>query len=118
MLSIFVPTPGLRVTVRIAPRSGIVGTYYPNDQRVLIDYEGNLYGASNIKTYADRLRHAAGRHTERYPTVARRFVTTIDVIQIGTFDYGTGEIEIMNPVLLAEWLEVPLVDPAELRYSS
>lgn len=52
----------------IAAGSGIVMLGKPT--ACLIYYEGNLYGARNLKSYHQRVECAAGRAFELYPTVA------------------------------------------------
>lgn len=83
--TLYVPAPEsiLRHTIRAG--SGIVGTVQ-DDGRILIDYEGNLYGAENMKTYEERALHAFDRHVWKgrgYPTAARAFATRDDLIEVG-----------------------------------
>ena len=71
--------------------SGIVGS--PSEDvsgQFRIDFEGNLYGAENLKTYWDRLFHAAGRHVTGYPTVAREYHhagPAFPYVRVGLFNY-------------------------------
>lgn len=102
-LGIYLPNPTLGpegefLAARIIDGSGIVGSnaeawlaarhgeviLAASSTALTIDYEGNRYGASNIKTWADRLVHAAGRHVECYPTVARAVCQPEAVIHVGT----------------------------------
>ena len=53
--------------------SGIVGSP-TRDGLIQVDYEGNLYHAENLRTFWERLFHAAGRHVTGYPTVAREYL--------------------------------------------
>lgn len=127
-LAIYVPNPehpplaGRPITAK----SGIVGTEGPayfmvlgevpddlDDRALQIDFEGNLYGASNIKTWADRVYHAADRHLSRYPTIARATVPIRSMIQVGTIE-GRA-ITVTKPEALARWLGVTTVPPKELR---
>jgi hypothetical protein len=103
-LNVYVPAPGS--DLGIVPGSGIVGTPQ-DDGLVLIDYEGNLYGASNIGTFEDRIHHAAGRHIMRYPTVARLLVSASKLILIVTFIYEE-KCFVENPRMVDEvqaWLD-------------
>jgi hypothetical protein len=50
VLDLYVPTRGSRLNDLIAPGSGIVGRIDPETRQVVIDYEGNLYGAANLTT--------------------------------------------------------------------
>lgn len=93
-IDVYVPniaaSDGLRRdTVGIDPGSGIVGRASgPN--HLLIDYEGNRFGAANIVTYADRVAHAADRQVRGYPTLARRVVRCEAFWHVARFlpDYG------------------------------
>ena len=88
-LWILVPTPQCKL--RPTDGSGIVGS--PSEDRsglVRIDFEGNIYGAQSLKTYWDRLFHAAGRHVTGYPTVAREYHEEgplFPYIRVGLFNY-------------------------------
>ena len=68
MLGIFIPRNNSLPLIKSG--SAIVGTY-DEYGGLTIDFEGNLYGAENLKTYEQRLIVAAGRHAHNYPTVAR-----------------------------------------------
>lgn len=75
---------GSALDADIAPGSGVVGI--PRDGGVLIFYEGNLHGASNLHDWRERVLCAAGRLFSHYPTVALRFVPQeqlADLISIG-----------------------------------
>lgn len=118
LLKVYVPAVDSRIRATIRKGSGIVGTIEapPGEGgRLVLDFEGNLYRAENIKTYADRVLHAAGRHTQRYPTVARISARLADVVCIGYWDEGHGRVV---PVLddgwkvLEEWLDMPNGIPA------
>ena len=60
-LRVYVPREGTAARAGIAEHSGAVGTPIGGG-RVVLDFEANMYGAANIKTYADAVHHAAGRH--------------------------------------------------------
>jgi hypothetical protein len=109
-LNVYVPAPGS--DLGIVPGSGIVGTRQPalpgvraieEDGLVLVDYEGNLYGASNVRTLEDRLHHAAGRHIMRYPTVARRLARVSELVFVGDYFYDEKRLLVTRPNLLEEW---------------
>ena len=70
IVPVFIPALGSELYRIITKGSGIVGQPY-NDNEILAYYEGNLYGASNIVTWADRVHHAADRMATAYPTVAK-----------------------------------------------
>lgn len=107
-LTVFVPSDHSPLVTEIAAGSGIVGSSDPEDaDRVIIDYEGNLYTASNVVTFADRVHVAAGRHTSRYPTVARQRVSAADVVAVGEWDGNEGIVRVTHPETLATWLGAP-----------
>lgn len=98
----------------IAAGSGIVGTpahefmpMLPEGDRLTIDYEGDLFGAANIVTYADRVLHAAGRHAAKYPTTARTTLSVEDLTAVGTFDGERVTIKRAAYPAVAEWIDVP-----------
>jgi hypothetical protein len=99
----------------ILPHSGIVGS--PRSEGFIeIDYEGNRY-AANIKTFADRVAHAHGRHVTRYPTVARAVLPADKLVPVGIYDDVRGEIRLHGESerkLLCEWLAVEQLDTQEL----
>jgi len=112
-LAVFVPAPESRLPFLIAAKSGIVGSPDPDDAtRVVIDYDGDLYHAANVRTYADRVRVAAGRHKDRYPTVARRSVPAMDLVQVGWW-LSEGFLEITDMEALTGYRGTP-VDRKEL----
>lgn len=123
-VSVYVPKHPPLAAV-IAQGSAVVGSaasdwFGPADRsgedfgRIVIDYEGAHYGQSNMVTFADKAVHAADRHTEHYPTVARSFVPADDVIEVGIFD---GQKVIPNndgaAALLRAWIGND--DPKELE---
>jgi hypothetical protein len=72
-MDIVVPRKDTFYYQQIKKGSGIVAKYI-DDEFVLIYYEGNLYGAENLEDYTERIRCAAGRAFENYPTIARTCV--------------------------------------------
>lgn len=116
-ISVYVPS---HAGTLIDQGSGVVGSpahkfmpMLPDDGRITADYEGNRFGASNIKTYADRVLHAAGRHTQKYPTVARSTLSTEDLTEVGSFDGAVLTIKRAHYPTVAEWIGVPVEDLAE-----
>lgn len=108
-LRVYVPTLESKIRGTIVSGSGIVGTIEapPGEGgRVVLDFEGNLYRASNIKTFADRVMIAAGRHVTRYPTVARIYARLSDVVCVGYWEEISGRV-LPNEnceAYLPEWL--------------
>lgn len=90
---------------RIAPGSGVVGTPIANDPAtVCVDYEGNLYGAENIVTFADRVMVAAQRHADRAPTRARAYLPASALTEVGEWDGRTVTVYFDAMGSLAGWL--------------
>ena len=120
-ITVFVPAPESAALASIRRGSGIVAREAWEDLRpeVQIDYEGNLYGAVNLETFANRVRRAWERQERHYPTVARMFVPRYELVPVGWFDPEAGVVNVnRDDERLAEWLEVERIDPNELRCSS
>ena len=137
--TVFVPAPDASGLTGIRRGSGIVGqlpnpwapvqlqealeggprvtTRVPRPY-VRIDYEGDLYNASNVVTFADRVRRAYGRQVENYPTVARMVVLQDDLWPVGWFDPAAGLVHCTDPDRLAEWLGVDELHSKQLRCTS
>ncbi len=86
VLTVYVPHPEGYLGRTIAKGSGIVGVPAEGGA-VLIYYEGNIYGAQNIRTYEDKIYHAADRLVAKYPTVARTWAKPEDLVRVGTYDH-------------------------------
>lgn len=77
-------------TTNIARGSGIVMLNWPVDgfgehtvHAAMVYYEGNLYGATNLNTFEERVQRAAGRAHCRYPTTARQLVDPEEFVVVG-----------------------------------
>ena len=91
--------------------SGIVGSHSLTREGLQVDFEGNLYGAENLKSYWERLYHSAGRHVTGYPTVAREYHAAGAAFPywvVGTFNYPeavarirSGQVSVMEAVRMA-----------------
>jgi hypothetical protein len=100
-LTVYVPRAGAELG--IAPGSAIVGEL-ADDGRVLIHYEGNLYGGH--PRFEDRLLHAHGRHVVQYPTVARSLVAPHEIVAVGSYAPDRDpKFVIDEPQLLDAWME-------------
>lgn len=91
-LAIHIPVGGRHDI--IARGSGIVSLPCPPPPWLKVYFEGNLYGAENLKSFEQRVMHAAQRCVHGYPTVAcsnynpeERYVG-LALEQIGTLDYA------------------------------
>ena len=79
---VYVPAPGSQLEKYLAPKSAVVGRQHGDLLHVY--YEGNIYGAENLKDWHERVRCAAGRLFCRYPTVAQQAVRDASsVIAVG-----------------------------------
>lgn len=101
---IFVPKEGTNLGIH--PGSGIVAAIDDAAARtVVIYFEGNLYGASNLSDFESRVNQAAGRQAQRYPTIARMVAPREDLIEVGRFDYSANQIvSLLNEHALAKWI--------------
>ncbi|MBS1887574.1 MAG: hypothetical protein JSU06_10335 [Actinobacteria bacterium] len=118
---VYVPAGGHPATAGIVRGSAIVGLPDPGSEEVRIHFEGALYGQSGMATLADRAVHACGRLRERYPTVAKRVVPRAALVVVGTLDETGGRIILtgeQSAAVVATWLGLPVLDPAELRRSA
>jgi hypothetical protein len=119
-LPVYVPNPDALPT--IPPGAGIIGApAYPIDPEpgsspadlLLIEYEDNH--AETIRTFADRVRHAAARHLTGGPTAKRLLVNADDLLVVGSFGTKTARIEVTNPQTLQAWLAQPHEGPFRTR---
>jgi hypothetical protein len=101
LLSLFILSPAS--SHPIVKGSAIVGQPAQGAERVLVYYEGNLYGAENLKAYEERVQIAAGRLTQHYPTVARSSLRKEELICVGSFDTQAHLITVDEPDLLEAW---------------
>lgn len=85
-VAIYIPVSGSRVEHIVDDCSGLVG-YVDSHAGYFVGYmESNRLGASNMALYSERVKHAAGRLFECYPTVA--------MFQIPAEDMDTNLIEV------------------------
>lgn len=96
LLRIYIPKPGSLAETAFIAGSAIVGTPIGDTGTIVVDAEGNKYGASNLDAYHERLICAGGRHKDRYPTVARWRMRDEDLIEIGLLNTDTWMFNI-NP---------------------
>lgn len=112
---VYVPAEGTHLTNTLAPASGIVGE--PTGDRITVYYEGNVHGAVNLKTFADKVECAMGRLATRYPTSSVRSVKEEELLRVGTFDPIMGRIAVTDPKALASWLGSEKIEATELLTS-
>lgn len=117
---VYLPNGGDPATADIVRGSAIVGCPRFGSEEVTVYFEGAIYDQHNVRTLADRAKHAAGRMIEQYPTIATRVVPREALTAVGTFDLREGRIMLTGPSserAVAEWLGTAQLDPAELRPS-
>jgi hypothetical protein len=106
------------VMASMLPGSAIVGPFTIEVGRIMIDYEGNKYGAANLRRYVERVYHAWDRQTSQYPTLARAWVMGHELVRIADFDPRSKTV-IVHPLderRLCEWLGVDALTESELVF--
>jgi len=90
--TIYTVIDGTHIGHSIMPGSGLVsldGDTSESDMKVFY-YEGNKFGAENLRAYEDRIKNSAGRLFTRYPTSALIGLPKADlhlyVRAVGTID--------------------------------
>lgn len=105
-VDIYIPTESATATGArlIAKGSGIVGR--DGSYGLEVYYEGNLYRAANIITFADRVYHAASRMEASYPTAARGVYPRVEFEHVGTFTADRVQLDADGGALtrLARWI--------------
>lgn len=126
-LTVYVPGHDSVERRLLAPGCAMVG------ECGLVDLEDNRYMRrppyGDLEAYLDCVRRAAGRHVERYPTVARMMLPEDELIAVGRWHpedtelgtpalramSGLGRLEVTNPVELEAWTGLDLFDGAPWR---
>ena len=102
---VYVPTPGSTLERAIKHGSGIVGT--PEGERVMIDFEGAIYGQSGMARWADRVLYAADRHGTHAPTVARAWIEPEELMEVGVWFPADNRIRlIVSPESVKHWVDL------------
>jgi hypothetical protein len=83
VLQVLVPRPGTGAALRIVRGSGVVGVAGLTPT-IVVHFEGNIYGAENLRTFDQRVQHAADRLRTGYPTSARGTFPRHDFDVVGT----------------------------------
>lgn len=117
MLTIYVPAEGTQL--ELEPGAAIVGTPSDDDESVLIDYQGKGGDRplQQFERFIDRVRYAAGRHRDRYPTTTRRLVPARQLAAVGRYDEREQVIYIDGSEAkrrLAAWLDLDELDLGDL----
>lgn len=103
-LAIFCPKPSTPLATTLKAGSAIVGDPTAlTEGRVCIYYEGNVYNAENMRYFSERLLHAAGRLTTKYPTVAQAFISLDELDEVGVYNTDAKQALISDPETLRAW---------------
>lgn len=124
---ILVPSAGARVQdlgavlsgrlfeTDIVDRSALIcradanGDPVTTDGRVRFAFEGNVYGAVNLKRFAERCQCAAGRLRGKYPSISYGSARREDVTPVAKMDLDRMVItEILDADRLAAWAGEPV----------
>jgi len=90
--------------------SGIVG-YLVNSETIHVYYEGNLYNASNLKTFEERALCAYGRCSMRYPTIAQVAVPMAEFEIVGKLSPDCFDLQSTPAVKAWRALEESMIEP-------
>jgi hypothetical protein len=109
MLTIYVPAEETHLEIEAG--AAIVGTPTGDGESVLIDYQnkGGERPRKEFERFIDRVRYAAGRHRDRYPTTTRRLVAATQLQPVGRYDEQEQVIYIDDPKAKqrpAAWLDL------------
>src|SRR5262245_10310530 len=125
-----VARPGLRTLMVLVPRQGTppehlidphsaivadpaeVGNRSKHQQHLgpMVEayFEGNRYQASNLTTFEEKLKHAAGRLVERYPTSAKGQFRLADFHIVGSYhveaNWASVYLAVTDDLVLRRWL--------------
>lgn len=116
-LPVYVPKPSTSIVRHVLMKSAIVGKAEPErDGNVVVYYEGNAHGASNLGYYYAHVCVAAGRARESYPTTALMRVNENDLDRVGEFDPVRKVFTVVSdPKSLERWASEPIDDIVGIR---
>ncbi len=110
LANIYVPAKPGALDNLIRPGSGIVALQDQTAPQgyVVFYYEGNVHSACNLGSYEERIKCAAGRMFERYPTSA---MIALPASELDSYVRVVGTIDDSYQVTLAD-------EPAALAYGN
>lgn len=84
-IAVYVPKPEhfAKYSMIYPAGTAFVTAAAPNAQSAVFYYEGNTYGACNLRAFEERACHAAGRLIERYPTIAKTMIDLNELTLVG-----------------------------------
>lgn len=107
--SVLVPREGTPAAGMIDRASAIVSDGRERDGSILVWYEGNRYGADNLKDFHSRTVTVAGRLASKYPTAARALFPRDQFIEVASFSTDNlAFAEIRDPEALSRWAGEPI----------
>jgi hypothetical protein len=109
MFDVFVPKAGSMAADIVAPGSAIVASHeradsLSGDGKVLCYYEGNLYGAINLQSFAERLLVASLRARDKCRTVAMGIFSEDELAVAGYYDLKERRLMVTDSGALKGWL--------------
>jgi hypothetical protein len=114
VVEILVPRPGTLADAVIAAGSGVVAVPASEEPgKLRVYYEGNLYNAANIRTWADRVRHAAERLLVDAAVIATGISEVDEFVVVGRFAAMDGVVLDANATArstLCRWLDISDLD--------
>ena len=116
---LYVPAGG-RSTERIPRGSAVVAQPRCGAHEIEVYFEGAAPGRRGLQTFADRALSASGRLLERAVFGGCLLVPPTALTVVGVVNFPTGTIALTGPHsqrVVAEWLGLQQLAPAELRES-
>jgi hypothetical protein len=105
---IYVPRPESAALQHVLPASAIVGFPLRSDPDTIhVYYEGNRYHSPDMLRFADRVKFAASRCRNNYPTTAQAHVRAADLFHVALYDEILGLVTPLGDdqaALLATWI--------------
>ncbi len=86
LFNVYIPKPDTHIANIISKGSAVIKAKPLTESLMLVYYEGNIFQASNVVTFSDKCRLAAGRATDSYPTTAMLVAREGDMTLVGRYD--------------------------------
>lgn len=118
-LTVYVPAPDSDLREGgVQEGAGMVGSEVSDTGRIRVDFEGD---AEVFSTYGERVRRAAERHSwtgpdgqEGYPTRACAYVSSEELVAIGSYEPGEMRVTVTDETALKEWLDMEAIGAEQL----
>ena len=92
-LALLVPKSQFQAHHDLKKGSAVVAVTRPSGQ-VVAYFEGNIYGASNVKTFDDKAALAYGRLVQNYPTTGKMVIDPDEYEIVGSIRGGKCKLEL------------------------